>query len=330
MSNPKLSVIVPVYNVGKYLPRCVESILHQTFENLELILVDDGSRDDSGRICDEYAAGDARVRVVHKQNEGFSNARNSGLQCARGEFIAFVDGDDFLQTDMYERLFAAQGRTGCEVVYCGFRRVFADHEEEEAVSKETLYHAEQISLLVEDLFRRRFFGPVWRSIYSRQSVIDERFDPEAHYAEDLLFNLTVLKNVASVAVIPDVLYNYNKANENSVCNRTEKDPDFRYTYSLQRQLEINEYWKIPLDKDEFYQVYVDMMFQFLVRKLEEGGREAEVEAYLSEGFFARCCHYDKKIPLRRRIVFSLIRKRRFRLAVWVRKLEDCVLHLLGC
>lgn len=329
MTSPKISVIVPVYNPGSYLAACVDSILNQTERDMELILVDDGSTDGSERLCDEYAQKDARVRVIHQPNGGVSRARNAGLDAARGEWIAFADGDDRPEPNMYETLLKEQARTGCCGVFCGFRRVYRDHTAEETFPARRVLKGEDIRGYAGDLMNAKVFGAIWRGLYSRRALGDCRFDGEVRYAEDLLFNLEFLKAADSIALIPDVLYNYNQANEDSVCARTVRDPDFRYTLSLQRQLQLNEYWRIPLDMQEFYRVYVDMMFQFLVRKLEEGGSEALVERYLTEGFFAGCCHYDKKIPLRRRIVCILIRNRRFRLAVAVRKAEDRVLRLLG-
>lgn len=329
MSSPKISVIVPVYNAGAYLVRCVDSILTQTEQDLELILVDDGSTDGSGALCDSYAAGDARVRVIHKRNEGVSQARNDGLQAARGDYLAFADGDDFLEPDMYARLLAVREETGCDAVYCGFRRVWGERAEVETFPERRVLEGEQVRRYAEELLKAKAFGAVWRGLYSRRAAGQGRFDEDLSYAEDLLFNLEVLKNVNGVALIPDVLYNYNKANEHSICSRTERNPDFRYTLSLQRLLKVNEYWQIPLDYHEFYRVYVDMMFQFLVRKLEEEGNEDLAERYLTEGFFSKCCHYDGKIPLRRRIICILIRNRYFRLAVAVRKAEDAVLRLLG-
>lgn len=329
MQSPFISVIVPVYNPGEYLRRCVKSILNQTESNLELILVDDGSTDGSGALCDAFAGQDARVRVIHKANAGVSAARNDGIRAARGEFVAFADGDDWPEPEMYGRLLAEQRQSGCDVVYCGFRRVFENRTEEETFPATRLYADGGVRDLAEGLFRGELFGAVWRGLYARKTVTGTEFDPGIHYAEDLLFNLEILRKAGSVAVIPEVLYNYNKANENSVCARTEHDPDFRYTASLQRQLEINEFWGFSLDPEEFYKVYVDMMYHYLVLKLREGGNEALVEQYLSEGFFAGCCHHIRKIPMRRRIICMLIRARRFRLAVAVRNAEDLVLKLLG-
>lgn len=329
MNSPMISVILPVYNGEDFLERCMDSILSQTEPNLELIVVDDGSTDASGAICDRYAEKDPRVRVLHKPNGGLSHSRNAGMALARGEYLAFVDADDWLEPDMYRRMLAARKEDRCDAVACGFRRVYRDRWEPEAFEREEMLRGDGIRDLAEAMMKARTFGSVWRWLYARETAIGCRFDEEVGYGEDLLYNLEFLKRADCVRLIPDVLYNYNKTNENSICARSEYDPDLRYTLLLQKQLKLNEYWAFPLDPQEFYRIYVDMMFQYLVRKLEEGGNEKLVEGYLTEGFFAGCCGYDGNIPLRRRIVCILIRNRRFRLAVAVRKLEDLVLKLLG-
>lgn len=117
--NPLISVIVPVYNVEAYLPRCVESIRNQTYQNLEIILVDDGSKDRSNVLCDEYALKDSRIRVIHKENGGLSSARNAGIDAAQGEYLAFVDSDDWIEPDTYETMLAAAQKYSVKLVCAG-------------------------------------------------------------------------------------------------------------------------------------------------------------------------------------------------------------------
>ncbi len=116
MRNPLISVIVPVYNIEKYLPRCIESIRKQTYNNLEIILVNDGSTDTSGTICDEFAKKDERIRVIHKENGGSSSARNAGIEVAKGEYLGFVDSDDYIESEMYEKMVYAIEETDCGII----------------------------------------------------------------------------------------------------------------------------------------------------------------------------------------------------------------------
>ena len=117
---PLISVIVPVYNVENYLPRCLDSIINQTYTNLEILLVDDGATDNSGKLCDEYAQKDNRIRVFHKENGGVSSARNMGLDNATGEYIAFVDSDDYIDKCMYEIMLNSSVQNNADIVVCGY------------------------------------------------------------------------------------------------------------------------------------------------------------------------------------------------------------------
>ena len=115
--NPLISVIVPIYNVEKYLARCVDSIVNQTYKNLEIILVDDGSPDRCPQMCDDYAEKDSRIKVVHKKNGGLSDARNAGMAVATGEYISFIDSDDWIETSMFELLLNNIFQYDCEIHY---------------------------------------------------------------------------------------------------------------------------------------------------------------------------------------------------------------------
>lgn len=119
----KISIIVPIYNVEKYIRRCIESILNQTYTNFELILIDDGSTDSSGVICDEYANKDNRIKVIHKENGGLSSARNAGLDIATGEYISFVDGDDYIAEDMIEKLYNSITGNNADIAVCNYKCV---------------------------------------------------------------------------------------------------------------------------------------------------------------------------------------------------------------
>ena len=120
----KISIIVPIYNIEKYLPRCLDSILAQTYKNLEVILVDDGSVDNSGMIADKYARNDQRIIVIHQVNKGVSAARNAGLDLATGDYIGFVDGDDYIEPDMYEILMRIIDEQQVDIAHCGYQMVY--------------------------------------------------------------------------------------------------------------------------------------------------------------------------------------------------------------
>lgn len=118
--NDLISIIVPVYNVEKYLNKCIDSIINQTYKNIEIILVDDGSTDNSGKICDEYLLRDSRIKVIHKNNGGLSSARNEGINISSGEYIGFVDSDDWVEPNMYEEMYKKILYSNADIVDCGY------------------------------------------------------------------------------------------------------------------------------------------------------------------------------------------------------------------
>lgn len=146
MDEVLISVVVPVYNVEHYLEKCVDSICHQIYKNLEIILVDDGSTDHSGSLCDEFAANDSRIRVIHKPNGGLSDARNAGMELASGEWWMFVDSDDYIAPDTAETLLRAAVENHCEIAVCNMVRIYEDGEQKPfycSVTEPTIWAGEQ-------------------------------------------------------------------------------------------------------------------------------------------------------------------------------------------
>lgn len=203
MNNPpKISIIVPVYNVEQYLRRCIDSILNQSFTDFELLLIDDGSKDKSGEICDEYAARDSRIRVFHKENGGVSSARNVGLDNARGEWVAFVDADDEVSD--------------------GYFHIHADHEFVDVVVKpfyivkkenEETYYRNKVKLIInrEDIFKffvRKRVHALWDTIIKKKVIGSNRFDDDVSIGEDYLFLLSILPTVESLAFDDKGPYRY--------------------------------------------------------------------------------------------------------------------------
>ena len=178
---PLLSVAVPVYKVEEYLPECVDSILAQSYPNLEIILVDDGSPDGCGRICDEYAAGDQRVRVIHKENGGLSSARNAGIREAKGEYIAFVDDDDHIDPDMYEIMIGKAVNAGADMVSAGYFLDYDDHAVDFCFKEETYHESDIIKALIKGELGGTY---AWNKIFRRECFNGILF-PEGQNFEDV-------------------------------------------------------------------------------------------------------------------------------------------------
>ena len=207
----QISVIVPVYQVEAYLPQCIDSILAQTFRDFELILVDDGSQDRSGAICDEYAGRDERVRVLHKENGGLSDARNAGLEQANGDYFLFVDSDDFIAPMMLERLYAGAQREGADLAICNFRYTFDTKEKKDfstAMTAEILRGAEIFYNRKNDR-SHGFWTVAWNKLYKRETFGKLRFR-SGKYHEDEFWANDMYQLDIRVVTIPDCLYYYRQ------------------------------------------------------------------------------------------------------------------------
>lgn len=208
-----VSVIVPVYNVSKYLERCVERLSQQTYKDVEIILVDDGSTDDSGSICDRWATLDTRVRVIHKVNGGLSSARNAGLEVARGKYVAFVDSDDFVETDYILKLTECAESRNVDVVICNYRFVdddgaSIDNDNYTKYSRKDSFDYYEALKLFEDKQYRTFFDVVWNKLYKKELWEGVRFPEGVGVVEDITVMPRIYHKAHSLCVIDNTLYNY--------------------------------------------------------------------------------------------------------------------------
>ena len=202
-----ISIIVPIYNVEAYLERCVQSIFNQTYDNYELILVDDGSPDRSGEMCEQYAKQDNRVKVIHKENGGLSDARNAGLEVAKGEHIVFVDSDDWLAPHYLEYLLKTAEETESDIVECEIVKTTGEPEEivlEAEYTVERFKTEEGLKLLIEDSVFHQY---VWNKIYKRE-VIGNIFFEKGKTNEDEFWTYQIFGKARQVAKIGIPLYYY--------------------------------------------------------------------------------------------------------------------------
>lgn len=218
MTTPLISVIVPVYRVEEYLERCVKSILSQTYENLEVILVDDGSPDQCPAICDAFAEKDARVKVIHQENKGLSGARNAGIDAASGEYLAFVDSDDYVSPHFIEELYQLLQDTGCAIGQCRFSYVKGDGLVEEGDSAFCIYRGES---LMEQLYgpeeKATCFVVAWNKLY-RAELFKEtgiRY-PEGRIHEDEATTYRLFHEAKKLAFLDRALYGYYTENGGSI------------------------------------------------------------------------------------------------------------------
>ena len=226
--NPEISIIVPVYNVEKYLSACVDSILEQTFSNFELILIDDGAKDNSGKICDDYERKDKRIKVIHKENAGVSEARNAGLEIATGEYIAFIDSDDCVDADYLEYALSETKKRNVDMFISGIVMEYFTAEKE--AIQYTITQPQQLT--VKGLFEKLqldypqicICGP-WCKLY-RNSIVQQnqiRFDKNLSNGEDTCFNLDYFKKIKTVFFSDQIFYHYRRLNPNSLFSVFRED-----------------------------------------------------------------------------------------------------------
>lgn len=203
---PKISVIVPVYNTEQYLHRCIDSILAQTFTDFELLLIDDGSKDSSGKICDEYAAKDSRVRVFHKGNGGVSSARNLGLDNAQGEWIFFVDSDDAIMDKAFE---AVPKAVNAELIITSYIAKNHNTLNKHTISQRgvVVYETGKNAFLEKHINTNTIKAP-WAKFFKRNIICDLRFDENISCGEDFLFVLTYLHKTFQIYLVDYCTYIY--------------------------------------------------------------------------------------------------------------------------
>ena len=203
--NQTISVIVPVYNVAQYLPQCVDSILSQDYGDLEVILIDDGSTDPSGEICDQYATRDSRVHVIHQKNGGAAAAKNAGLRIASGDYLTFADSDDYPEPGAYGFLMKTLLETGADAVQGSFREIYRNRAEEQRICEETLEGYDYLLRFPKDFS----CALLWNKLYRRE-LFDGVFFEEGHKIDDEYFTFQGFLQPRRVVRTNRVIYNYRK------------------------------------------------------------------------------------------------------------------------
>ncbi|QCW99662.1 glycosyltransferase [Aggregatimonas sangjinii] len=246
LASPKISVVIPVYKVKDTLHQCVDSVIAQTYTNLEIILVNDGSPDSCGAICDEYAKKDDRIKVIHQENQGLSMARNNGIKVATGTYFGCVDSDDYIRPKMYELLLKAMLAHKLQVVECSLQK------------GESTYFEQEDKVIVEPLdtaFERIVypgFYNVWNKLYAYDLIKDIQFEKDKIY-EDILFLSQVYQKIDKLGFIPLALYYYSQEGESIM----------RSNYG---QKKLDGFWVIKRAMENFFNIAKTPRAKEILRK----------------------------------------------------------------
>lgn len=212
----RISVIIPVYNCEKYLQDCLDSVINQSYKDLEIIIIDDGSTDNSGNICNQYAEQDSRIHVIHQENKGVSASRNIGMSQMSGELVSFIDADDTLDLDMYEFLSSLMDKYNADIAHCGYRHIVGEEIRLVHNSREVVIQNSEEAL--ECLIGAKLFvGSLWNKLYKVKLLKGLTFDENIKINEDILFNFCVFSKANKIVFADYTKYNYIAHRDSSAC-----------------------------------------------------------------------------------------------------------------
>ena len=268
---PAVSIIIPVYNAENFLARCVDSVLGQEYTEFELLLIDDGSKDKSGAMCDAYAASDSRVRVFHKENAGVSAARNQALSEARGTYIQFLDSDDWMTPDSTKLLVRAAEEGSCDLVIADFYRVVGERVSRKGdIEEEGVMSPEEFAAHMMESPADYYYGVLWNKLY-RRSIIEEhalRMNAEISWCEDFMFNLEYIRFAERITALHAPIYYYVKRKGSLVTTQGTS-----LTKTIQMKLGVFEYYhnfyKHVWDEEEYEKCRLKV-YRFLLDAAKDG------------------------------------------------------------
>lgn len=262
-----VSIIIPIYNSEKYLRRCIDSVLWQTYLNWELLLVNDGSKDASLKICMEYAAKDSRIKLISKLNGGVSSARNKGIHLAQGEFICFIDSDDYIDKDMIMKLIIAMNESNTDIIICGIKRIIKTKEEIFISPSKIIHDKKDICLFVADNYLKWLISSPCGKLYKRSLLPANLFNEEFSLGEDLQFNIEYFERINSMTIIDEPLYCYTTNNSSLTHTYRKKHYEtmcsiYKYTLGyFNRTVESNSSFMLKNVNYKLFSFCISFMYQ---------------------------------------------------------------------
>lgn len=321
-----VSIIVPIYNGEKYIDRCIKSILGQSLKDIEIILIDDGSTDNTKDIISRYAKSDNRIKVICKDNTGPSNSRNIGINMSRGEYIGFIDADDFIDLDMYLKLYNAAKKFASDITICNYNEVFLEEYREikidHKLGNNIFFDKEEIEKNIISTFSKnenRGFYSLCNKIYKRDFISnnDLKIDESREHGEDWLFNMIAFTKAEKCSCVSDYLYNYIHQNKASLMFKYRKE---QFELILRGRREIKEI--VPkeflnekeLDKRFMYEVTSYILGSF--NNLKDGKKQIILNV-LKNKEVIESAKNASLMPIHLKIIMKNIRKERYKLSYYL-------------
>lgn len=301
MGNCLISVVVPVYNMEKYLARCLDSILRQTYRNIEIIVVNDGSTDESWSICLNYSLSDRRIKIVDQQNLGLSGARNTGLRYASGDYLTFVDSDDWVHPRMIEFLYNSLRDHSSDISFCGCKKISDFSIPDEQYENLTSYSLDRDTIL--HLFFSERYTACWSRLFRRDIIKDIEF-PQGLNCEDYIYMYEALRRCQSVSIIDDPLY-YYYVRPDSICSSSFNVKKFDAFYSAKKLYEL-----VCINDPHFACASLVRLAGALSSLISSArkypgydGKKKELLGYLRKHI--SCFLFNRYIPLKQKIILAI-------------------------
>lgn len=261
----KVSIIVPVYNTKKeLLEKCINSIINQTYKKLEILILDDGSKKETAEFCDSFLKRDDRIKIFHQKNQGVSQTRNNGVQLSTGNYIAFIDADDYVNDTYIERLYTTLKNDNSDIVFTACNKIYG-----KKVEPQVIYQTQENQSLKSNIEKREFspynldlMGTVWGKLYKKSLILDVKFDKELCFGEDIVFNFKVFNDNIKYSYINEYSYQYI-VNESSAIRRYNEDTILLYEKTINK---IKEYIETDNSKEkrEAYLLFVCTIYRVIV------------------------------------------------------------------
>ena len=321
----KISIIVPIYNAEKWLEKCIKSIIDQTYKNIEILLINDGSKDKSLEICEEFAKKDNRIVVINKKNEGVSISRNIGIEKSTGKYIKFVDSDDWLEKDTCEELIDLINKEKTDLAICGLniyqngKLLRTPHLDKKIV--------EIKKGLEEFKYINKVFASPCNKLYKKEKI-KEMFKTDLDIGEDVLFNLQYLRNIEKISITEKCLYNVCLDNSESL-NRKFREDKLDVNFDLlDKQIEFSNYLYDVKPKDNFiYSLYLLHFHAFLLQAIEKFDKRKTkqiIKKYVNDKRVENACRIVKLDRIDYKIFCQLVKMKMITMIYYFIKLKKSI------